>query len=254
MTDTPTALRASVDRLAALVGPLDDEAITGSAYPSAWTIADVLSHLGSGAVISARRIEDSLAGVDTPDDFNPSVWDEWNAKSPRAQVDDALAADARLLELIGSTPVEDRARFRTAFGPVEVDWDTFVAMRNNEHQLHEWDVDVALHPDAVLDADGAEAVLGGLAMIAGFAARPEGDPRRITVATTDGGHVATVDVGADGVRYALDEGAGDDADVTMPVESFVRLVYGRLDPDHTPDAVTGDAAALDQLRRVFPGF
>ena len=39
----------------------------------------------------------------------------------------------------------------------------------------------------------------------------------------------------------------------LPAEAFSRLVYGRLDPDHTP-AFTGDAALLDTLRRVFPAF
>ena len=39
-----------------------------------------------------------------------------------------------------------------------------------------------------------------------------------------------------------------------PAEAFLRLVYGRLDPDHTP-AVDLDAAdvTLDELRRTFPG-
>ena len=40
---------------------------------------DVLSHLGSGAVIWSRRIDDSLADTTTPDGFNQAVWAEWNA-------------------------------------------------------------------------------------------------------------------------------------------------------------------------------
>jgi hypothetical protein len=42
------------------------------------------------------------------------------------------------------------------------------------------------------------------------------------------------------------------ANLTMPAEAFIRLVYGPLDPAHTL-AVAGDAATLDQLRHVFPG-
>jgi hypothetical protein len=38
----------------------------------------------------------------------------------------------------------------------------------------------------------------------------------------------------------------------LPAEALIRLVYGRLDPDHTP-AVKGDPDVLDRLRRVFPG-
>ncbi|MBV9412046.1 MAG: hypothetical protein JO148_10655, partial [Acidimicrobiia bacterium] len=39
----------------------------------------------------------------------------------------------------------------------------------------------------------------------------------------------------------------------MPAEAFIRLVYGRLDSDHTPSSVEGDAETLEQLRQVFPG-
>jgi hypothetical protein len=39
----------------------------------------------------------------------------------------------------------------------------------------------------------------------------------------------------------------------MPAEAFIRLVYGRLDPDHAPTGVTGDEGTLNLLRNVFPG-
>jgi hypothetical protein len=39
----------------------------------------------------------------------------------------------------------------------------------------------------------------------------------------------------------------------LPAEAFVRLVYGRLDPDHTPP-LTSRQVDLDRLRRAFPGF
>jgi hypothetical protein len=42
--------------------------------------------------------------------------------------------------------------------------------------------------------------------------------------------------------------------VTMPAEALLRLAYGRLDPEHTPASVSGDADTLDKLRAMFPGF
>lgn len=41
--------------------------------------------------------------------------------------------------------------------------------------------------------------------------------------------------------------------VELPAEALVRLVYGRLDPDHTP-AFHGHRSVLDQLRHAFPGL
>jgi hypothetical protein len=61
------------------------------------------------------------------------------------------------------------------------------------------------------------------------------------------------------IAVALDPAAtllprtGGDADVTFPAEAFIRLVAGRLDPDHTPLGVdAGDR--LDQLWQAFPDF
>jgi hypothetical protein len=51
-------------------------------------------------------------------------------------------------------------------------------------------------------------------------------------------------------------GLPDDPDLTLPAEALLRLVYGRLDPDHAPPDVgaTGDQAALvERLRVIFPG-
>ena len=84
MSDALPALRASVDRLAALVTPLED-GVTDSAHPTEWTVADVVSHLGSGAVIWTRLLDDARDGATTPDGFTQTVWDEWDAKSHRAR-------------------------------------------------------------------------------------------------------------------------------------------------------------------------
>jgi hypothetical protein len=55
------------------------------------------------------------------------------------------------------------------------------------------------------------------------------------------------DAGIDGAA------APGEPDLSMPAEAFVRLVYGRLDPDHAPAGVEGDERLLEQLRAVFPG-
>ena len=44
-------LTAAQDRLAAAVQPLSPEQLTSPAYPSEWSIAQVMSHLGSSTEI-----------------------------------------------------------------------------------------------------------------------------------------------------------------------------------------------------------
>jgi uncharacterized protein (TIGR03083 family) len=244
------ALRSSVARLQGVVSRLDDADVTRRAYPAEWTIAEVLSHLGSGAVITRRRLEDTLAGVPTPDDFAPGVWSEWNAKTPVAQRDDALAADAALLARLEAVTSEQAGTLTFAMGPMTLDFPEFVGMRLNEHALHVWDVEVVDDPAATLPRQAAELVVDNLGLIARFTGRPTGDTATIAVATTDPGRVFTVALEPDSVTFGPGSDAGS-ADVELPAEAFVRLVYGRLDPEHTPPGEHG--AALDVLRRVFPG-
>src|SRR5579862_9788903 len=109
MTNPLVELQSSVAQLRRLVEPLSPAQLEQSAYPSEWTIADVLSHVGSGAVIFQRRIEDARAGRETDEDFAPSVWDVWNAKSPTAKAADALVADRDLVECIDQVTDDERS-------------------------------------------------------------------------------------------------------------------------------------------------
>ena len=107
-------------------------------------------------------------------------------------------------------------------------------------------------PSARLLADAVAIVVDRLALIAlhGPAQWPDRD---VHVRTDTPQRDFTISLSPDAVT--LDEtGDGGEAapDLVMPAEAFVRLVYGRLDPQHTPE-LHGDVAALDDLRAVFPG-
>ena len=245
------ALRRSGERLQGLVTSLSPNQLEGQAYPTEWTIAEVASHLGSAAVISRRRIDDMLAGLSMPDDFPQSVWDEWNAKSPTAKVNDGLAAGRALIERIEAMSDDERARFRMAFGPVEFDLTGFVGLRLNEHAMHTWDIEVVGDPATVLPPDAAELIVDNLDLIGRFTAKPTGSDRTIAVRTSAPTRSFAIVLTPDTATFGT--GTADQApDLELSAEAFSRLVYGRLDAQHTP-AFGGEAAALDELRRVFPG-
>jgi uncharacterized protein (TIGR03083 family) len=249
MPEPIDALRVSVSRLREIVEPLDDDALTESAYPTEWTIADVLSHLGSAAAIMQRRLEDGLAGRDLPEEFSPGVWDEWNSKSPREQADDGLAADAALLARIEAVGDEEAKSFGFSLGPIEVDFGGLILLRVNEHAFHTWDIDVARNPHAVLPPELAAVVIDNLDLVARFTAKPTGDTKTIKVRTTEPARTFTIELTPD--RAALTSDASPDdsaADLELPAESFARLVYGRLD-----DAQYAGNAIIATLKRVFPG-
>ena len=248
-------LAASVGRLARLVGDLTTDDLRRSAYPTEWTIADVLSHLGSGAVIMRHRLEETLAGRAVDDSFNTATWDAWNAKSPEDQAADMLVTDRALVNALVAVGPDERAGYSQPFGPLTIGFAELVKLRLNEHTLHSWDVAVTLDPQARLAADATGLVVDALGRIAGFAGEPAAEARTLQVRTTDPVRHLVLELGTERVKLTALDGAasGDaDADLELPAEAFVRLVYGRLDPGHTPAGL--DSPHLDELRRTFPGF
>jgi uncharacterized protein (TIGR03083 family) len=251
MSEPLAALRSSVEHLAELVTGRDESGLVAPSYDTEWKVADVLSHIGSGAVIMQRRLEDSAAGRATPAEFAPAVWDEWNAKSPLDQRDSALAADRAFLAAADALTVEQRRSVSMPMGPMALDFDTFIAMRLNEHALHTWDIEVMDDSAAVVGEEQGAQMVDRLEVIARFTAKPTGSDRKVAVRTSDPERLFTIVLSPE--RVDLVSGSKGDADLEMPAESFARLIYGRLDADHTPPSVKGPAEALDELRSVYPG-
>ena len=70
MTPTPDAtvdaLRATHDELAAVVRGLADDELLAPSGASEWPVAQVLSHLGSGAEIGLATLQAALTGAPCP--------------------------------------------------------------------------------------------------------------------------------------------------------------------------------------------
>lgn len=246
------ALRTSVDRLRDQADRFDDHELTQPAFPSEWSVADVLSHLGSGAVITARRLQDAIDGSQTPDGFAPSVWAEWNSKAPAQQRRDALTADVQLMGALDAVSDEDRARVTFSMGQMSFNFAEYVAMRLNEHAFHTWDIEVVHDPSATLPSPVAGAVVDHLELVARFTARPTSEQGTIRIATTDPARSFVIELRPEAVAFVPVEAHDGTVDLELPAEAFARLVYGRLDAAHTPATVRDDSL-LDALRRVFPG-
>jgi uncharacterized protein (TIGR03083 family) len=255
MSEDPiAALRASHDRLAAIVAGLTPEQETAQAYPSEWSIAQVLSHIGSGAEIMALAFDAALNGTPAPGrEAYPAIWDRWNAKAPSDQVRDGIESDRQLVARFESLDADQRARLRFASFVGEVEADRLALLRLNEHAVHTWDVAVALDPTATIGPEAVGLVADNLALVAGFSGKAEalaGVVVQVTTSDPDREFTLTFD---SAVSLQPGRAAAANAELALPAEAFIRLVYGRLDPAHTP-AVTATGVALDDLRRAFPGF
>lgn len=252
-------LAGSHDRICELVGELDADGLRRPSYCSDWTIAQVLSHLGSGAELFEAMLGAVVAGEEPPSrETMQPIWDRWNALAPEAQAEELLATDGQLVETLENLGDRLDGLTFTFFGSMQLDAAGFVAMRLGEHAVHTWDVATVLDPDAVVDAEAVSLLVDRLPLVAQRAGKPEMGPEglAITVVTSDPARRFTLTV--DGGVHLAPEGPGspDAADgvLHLPAEAFLRLVYGRLDPTRTPPLDADDARLVARLRPVFPGF
>ena len=148
----------------------------------------------------------------------------------------------------------DRARLTFPMGPLSFGFDEFVGAPAQRarvpHLGHRGRLrrrpPVCPHDAAALVVDnlGAHRPLQRPPGRRGSARSPSARPTRRAT--------SPLRLSADGVELGAGE-PGAQPDLELPAEAFCRLVYGRLDPDHTP-AFTGDARGCwTTLRAVFPG-
>jgi uncharacterized protein (TIGR03083 family) len=249
---TIAALRSEHDALAALVGKLDADQLVGPSGASEWTVAQVLSHLGSGAEIMRTTIA-GVVGESVSAEDNQAIWARWDAAGPAEQAARFVEHDTRLVEAIEAlTPEQRSLTVDLGFLPEPVPVVAALGMRLNEVANHSWDVRAGLHPDAEVAAESAavlvELFTGPIGYLLGFLAKPAQAPRPASVAVPAGGLVlgeAVTLVGAPESPSATFHGSPG---------AFVRLINGRLREPYAADATVEGDLTLDDLRRVFPGF
>jgi uncharacterized protein (TIGR03083 family) len=247
------AVRRSHGRLAAALTDVPADRLGSPSYHD-WSIAQVLSHLGSGAEIFRLYVDAGATGTPAPtlDDFHP-VWDRWNAMSPAEQRDGFLVSDLALLDAFDTVPVGQRDAWRLEMFGAEHTLSTVARMRLGEHTLHSWDVLVALDPAATLPRDAVDLMVDSMAPLVERFGTTE-QPVVTALELTDPDRSFVLETGPDGGTLAA---AGDAAPtggtLSLPAEAYIRLLYGRLDPDHTPRWVSTVGADLDVLRQAFPG-
>jgi uncharacterized protein (TIGR03083 family) len=245
------ALRHSHGALRANVEPLEEDRLRQRSYCSEWSIAQVMSHLGSGAEIFALFLDSGLGGAEPPETFAP-IWQAWNERTPQAQATDALAADEVLVKRLESPTPDERDRFRLQMFGMDVDVTGLARMRLGEHAVHSWNVDVALDPAATVAAEPVNLLIDTLGPLIARAGRPAASPQIVRVTTTDPDREFLLETG-EPVRLTEAQAPSDGPRLKLPAEALLRLVYGRLDADHTPP-LEAAGVSLDDLRQVFPGF
>jgi uncharacterized protein (TIGR03083 family) len=248
------ALRDSRRQLCEVTSGLAGDALRAPSFDSEWSIAQVLSHLGSGAEIFGLILDAGLRGGAAPGlDACQAVWDRWDALSPDRQAADGLASDGAFLERLDAVAPADRDRWRLDLFGDDQTLPSLARMRLSEHALHTWDIAVTADDQAVLSPSAVPLLLDALPALVARVGRPSAEAQRVAVSTTAPDRSFALELGPDGARLEPDGlGSGDSA-LELSSEALIRLVCGRLDGPHTP-SVDAHGLDLDMLRRVFPGL
>jgi uncharacterized protein (TIGR03083 family) len=249
-------LHASHERLVAFVADLSPADLRRQSYDDDWSVAQVLSHLGSQAEIFGTFLDAGLAGRTPPGNESfPPVWDAWNARDPDQQAHDALRATTDFIHRLRSLDDDTLTRPITLFAmPMTI--GGIARLRLGEHALHSWDIMVSFDDSAVVAPDSTALLIDAVPALVARAgkSRPDQPPFVIRVRTSEPQRDVVLAV-AERVALRPFEGDAVDGNLDLPAEALVRLAYGRLDAAHTPPhTFVSQRFTLDDLRAVFPGL
>ncbi|MFC6344933.1 maleylpyruvate isomerase family mycothiol-dependent enzyme, partial [Nocardioides hankookensis] len=213
------ALRSNHDTLAALVPTLSEDQLNGPSGASEWTVAQALSHLGSGAEITRQPIA-TAAGEQVEVEDNQTIWARWDGSTPTEQAAGFVEHDAAYVATVEALTADQRQSLMIDLGflPKPVPLEVALGMRLNEVANHAWDVRVGVDPAATVEAESAELLLelfdGPLSFLLGFSAKADQVDQEVRLAVPGGGIEIT-----DGVSVTTEPFAEPTATFDGPAEA-----------------------------------
>jgi uncharacterized protein (TIGR03083 family) len=125
-------------------GAFERTELESRSYCTDWSIAQILSHLGSQAEIFALFVDAGLTGAEPPGQSSfPPIWDAWNAKGPEEQARDSVAANERFVTRLEQLDEATMRSFRLKMFGMDLSMSDMLRMRLSEHALHSWDIAIA---------------------------------------------------------------------------------------------------------------
>ncbi|MBO0747593.1 MAG: maleylpyruvate isomerase N-terminal domain-containing protein, partial [Acidimicrobiaceae bacterium] len=226
-------LRQSHDHLAGVMAGLNASQVAGPSYCSEWSVAQVLSHLGSGAEIGLANLEAMLAGDPPPArERYQEIWARWDAKSPADMAADALVSDEAHVSRLEGLPDAQLAGLSTQFMGRTLDAAGIIGMRLAEHSVHTWDVESTVDPGATIQQSAVNLVVDLLPGRMGRLAngkKPQATPFDIDIHASAPERLCKLSVTQDAVEMSPETGTPAGS-LDLSSEALIRLTYGRLDP------------------------
>ena len=256
-------VRAEAAALAADWNGRDAAAWDAPSACRGWAVRDVAAHLTQGAERAVVVVRHALDGTPAPE-LSP-VDRAARARELRALSGPALAArfprdvDAVFTLLEGASEQALDTTVTVPAGPHTL--LQFATQRLSEAALHHWDVRAPTDPRATLRPEAAalfvDYLMGRMARMAHVEAPAQRDLTYRFDLEGPGGGAVTLTIRNGAATATRGAPAEAECTVTMPVEGWIRLVWGRLDLARALDAgtvrVAGDRERALELPGIFPG-
>jgi uncharacterized protein (TIGR03083 family) len=255
------ALKRGHRELVEFAETLPAESYERMSYCSKWTVAQVYSHLGSGAEIGLLNLQAGLTGNALTDPW--TIWNRWDALPPEQMIGNFAAADSRFLDALDQLDLRTTAGLMVPMNAhMRFPLGVVLVMRLAEHALHSWDIHVTYHPDAEVPAYAADLLMDlypwdfistvaaqqiagpiGTATLRIDIERP---PRSLLMTFADTITLETIHTN----NHETPTGH-----LAFPTAGpWTRLLTGRLDPQHTPAGTHSEGTpTLETLRTALQG-
>lgn len=251
------ALTGSSQRLRELVEALPVDELSRPSFAADWSIAQVLSHLGSAAEICTTLVERALVGDTSGPQHSQvePVWRRWDAMSAAEQRAEWYLADSRHLQVLRSITDEQAASLQVPYfsGPLRL--ADYTGYRLSEQAVHGWDVAVALDPAAVIREPELGLLWERIDVVASRfldgASLQRLRPQAVDVQLSDTAQHYSLQLDAE-VHLLPAGGPSATGQVYGSADAVLRLVYGRVRPSDRIE-VTG-SVTRDDLIALFPGY
>jgi uncharacterized protein (TIGR03083 family) len=258
------ALRAAAQAEAAALATdartLDAAGWDAPTWCPGWTVREIVAHLAEGMDRFGQQVQGGLSGQ--PVEFTMAERDARRAEVkalPDAELADRLERNtAAFYERLAPLSDDDLARPSIPMAAGITPVLQVAYLRLHEPALHRWDVAIVRDPAAAIEPHAAallsDYVLAGAARLA--KADALGDSAGVVLAETTGEGGGPVALRWQGGQIAVTRGAPATADATLhlPIESLIRLIWGRLPLTALHDGtirIDGDATVVQRLAAAF---
>ena len=252
------AARREVTAIARHVRGLDDAGWDSASWCEGWTIREVVAHLAEGVDRFTQQVRGALAGH--PIEFSMAERDARRqvvkALPPPELINELKRRTGAFYEYLETLSTDQLTAATVPMAAGLTPPLSIAYLRLQEPAIHRWDILAPTTPDATLDPESAALLIDYVLGNAARQTRPEAlagldATYRLRVEGPSGGAVAISCREGKATASRVDD-AGT-ADLTLPTEALVRLLWGRMAIERAlaQGVLRGDATAARTLGRVF---